>query len=133
MSAYEPISVLLFPQPQPAAPRAIHLCDASASAGARPNTALASTPEASRGKGACRALGTIDTDTTRGYDFPKVPPEFAAARIFDGREKEEEDIFPDPTSQTLADGWRAGVAIALERRINAIELQGAQIDPRERL
>jgi len=37
------------------------------------------------------------------------------------------------TSQTLADGWRTGVAKAFERRINAIVLEGAQIDPRERL
>ena len=43
-------------------------------------------------------------------------------------EKGEEDISPDPTSQTLADGWRAGVAKVLERRINAVALEGAQID-----
>ena len=48
-------------------------------------------------------------------------------------EKGEEDIFPDPTSQTLADGWRTGVAKALEHRINAIVLEGVQIEPRERL
>jgi NAD(P)-dependent dehydrogenase (short-subunit alcohol dehydrogenase family) len=77
--------------------------------------------------------GPVDTDMTRGYDFPKVSPEFAAAGIFDGVEKGEEDIFPDPASQTLADGWRAGVAKALERRINATVLEGAQIDVRERL
>ena len=77
--------------------------------------------------------GTVDTDMTRGYDFPKVSPDSVAEGIFDGLEKGEEDIFPDPTSLTLADGWRAGVAKALERRINAIVLDGAQIDPRERL
>ena len=77
--------------------------------------------------------GTVDTDMTRGYDFPKVSPEFAAAGIFDGLENGDEDIFPDPTSQTLADGWRGGVAKALERPINAVVLEGAQIDPRERL
>jgi NAD(P)-dependent dehydrogenase (short-subunit alcohol dehydrogenase family) len=77
--------------------------------------------------------GTTDTDMSRGYDFPKVSPEFVAVGIFDGVEKGEEDIFPDPTSQTLADGWRGGVAKALEQRINAIVLEGAQIDPRERL
>jgi hypothetical protein len=68
----------------------------------------------------------------RGFDGPKVSAEFAAAGIFDGLEKGEEDIFPDPTSRPLADGWRTGVAKALERRINAIVLEGAQIDPRER-
>ena len=77
--------------------------------------------------------GSIDTDMTRGYDFPKVSPESVAAGIFDGLEKGEEDIFPDPTSQTLADGWRAGVAKAFERRINAVVLEGAQIDLHEKL
>jgi len=78
--------------------------------------------------------GTVDTDMTRGYDaFPKVSPASVAAGIFDGVENGEEEIFPDPTSQTLAEGWRAGVAKALERRINAVVLEGAQIDPRERL
>ena len=33
--------------------------------------------------------GTVDTDMTRGYDFPKVSPEFAAAGIFEGVEKGE--------------------------------------------
>jgi NAD(P)-dependent dehydrogenase (short-subunit alcohol dehydrogenase family) len=78
-------------------------------------------------------LGGVDTDMSRRYDGPKVSPESAAAGIFDGVEKEEEDIFPDPTSLTLADGWRTGVAKALERRINAVVLEGAQIDVRERL
>ena len=78
-------------------------------------------------------LGSVDTDMTRGFDFPKVSPESAAEGILDGVEKGEEDIFPDPTSQTLADGWRAGVAKALERRINAVVLEGAQIDLREKL
>jgi hypothetical protein len=49
------------------------------------------------------------------------------------RSKGAEDIFPDPASQTLADGWRAGVAKALERRISAVVLEGTQIDVRERL
>jgi hypothetical protein len=78
-------------------------------------------------------LGSVDTDMTRGYDIPKVSPESAAVGIFDGLENGEEDIFPDPTSQTLAEGWRAGVAKAFERRINAVVMEGAQIDLRERL
>ena len=77
-------------------------------------------------------LGAIDTDMSRDFDVPKVSPESAAAGIFDGLKKGEEDIFPDPTSRPLADGWRTGVAKALERRINAMMLEGAQIDPRER-
>jgi NAD(P)-dependent dehydrogenase (short-subunit alcohol dehydrogenase family) len=78
-------------------------------------------------------LGSVDTDMTRGYDFPKVSPESAAAGIFDGVEEGEEDIFPDPTARTLADGWRAGVAKAFERRIHAVVMEGAQIDITERL
>jgi NAD(P)-dependent dehydrogenase (short-subunit alcohol dehydrogenase family) len=78
-------------------------------------------------------LGSVDTDMSRGFDIPKVSPEVAAVGILDGVERGEEEIFPDPTSQTLADGWRAGVAKALERRINAVVLEGAQIDLRERL
>jgi hypothetical protein len=78
-------------------------------------------------------LGSVETDMTRGYDIPKVSPESAAEGIFDGVEEGEEDIFPDPTSRTLADGWRGGVTKAFERRISAIMLEGAQIDLRERL
>jgi NAD(P)-dependent dehydrogenase (short-subunit alcohol dehydrogenase family) len=78
-------------------------------------------------------LGSVETDMTRGYDIPKVSPEVAAAGIFDGVEEGEEEIFPDPTSRTLADGWRAGVAKAFERRINAVMVQGAQIDITESL
>ena len=53
----------------------------------------------------------IDTDMNRGLNIP-VPmasSESAAAAIFDGIENLEEDIFPDPSSKTLADGWRTGV------------------------
>ena len=78
-------------------------------------------------------LGSVDTDMTRGFDIPKVSPESAATGIFDGVEEGEEDIFPDPTSRTLADGWRSGVTKAFERRINAVVLEGAQIDLQESL
>jgi NAD(P)-dependent dehydrogenase (short-subunit alcohol dehydrogenase family) len=78
-------------------------------------------------------LGSVDTDMTRGFDIPKVSPESAAAGIFDGVEEGADDIFPDPTSRTLADGWRGGVTKAFERRINAIVLEGAQIDLTARL
>jgi NAD(P)-dependent dehydrogenase (short-subunit alcohol dehydrogenase family) len=78
-------------------------------------------------------LGGVDTDMSRGYDGPKVSPASAAVGIFDGLENGEEDIFPDPTSRLLADGWRTGVAKALERRINAVVLEGAQVDIHERL
>jgi NAD(P)-dependent dehydrogenase (short-subunit alcohol dehydrogenase family) len=78
-------------------------------------------------------LGSVETDMTRGYDIPKVSPEFAAAGIFDGVEEGEEEIFPDPTSRTLADGWRTGVTKAFERRISAVMVEGAQVDITESL
>jgi NAD(P)-dependent dehydrogenase (short-subunit alcohol dehydrogenase family) len=78
-------------------------------------------------------LGAIDTDMSRDFDVPKVSPESAAVGIFDGVENGEEDIFPDPTSRPIADGWRGGVVKALEHRINAVLLKGAQIDITERL
>lgn len=65
-------------------------------------------------------LGPIDTDMTRGFEIPKAPPESAALGIFDGLERGEEDIFPDPASQSMAEGWRAGVAKALERQFAAL-------------
>ena len=60
--------------------------------------------------------GPVDTDMTRSIDFPKASPESVAAAIFDGLEKGEEEIFPDPMSQSIEDGWRNGVAKALERK-----------------
>ncbi len=64
-------------------------------------------------------LGPIDTDMNRGFDIPKASPASAAQGIFDGLEKGEEDIFPDPASQSIAEGWRNGVAKALERQFAA--------------
>ncbi len=64
-------------------------------------------------------LGPVDTDMNRGFEIPKAAPETAAAGIFDGLEKGEEEIFPDPASQSIAEGWRAGVSKALERQFAA--------------
>lgn len=61
-------------------------------------------------------LGPIDTDMNRGFDIPKASPESAAQGIFDGLDKGEEDIFPDPASQSIAEGWRSGVAKVMERQ-----------------
>jgi NAD(P)-dependent dehydrogenase (short-subunit alcohol dehydrogenase family) len=61
-------------------------------------------------------LGPVDTDMTRGFEIPKASPESVAAGIFDGLENGEEDIFPDPASQSIAEGWRTGVAKAFERQ-----------------
>jgi NAD(P)-dependent dehydrogenase (short-subunit alcohol dehydrogenase family) len=61
-------------------------------------------------------LGPIDTDMNRGFKIPKASPESAARGIFDGLEKGDEDIFPDPASQSIAEGWRNGAVKALERQ-----------------
>jgi NAD(P)-dependent dehydrogenase (short-subunit alcohol dehydrogenase family) len=68
-------------------------------------------------------LGPVDTDMTRGFEIPKTSPESAALGIFDGLEKGEEDIFPDPASLSIADGWRGGVAKVLERQYAAFAPQ----------
>jgi NAD(P)-dependent dehydrogenase (short-subunit alcohol dehydrogenase family) len=61
-------------------------------------------------------LGPTDTDMTRGFEIPKASPEAVARGTFDGLENKEEDIFPDPASQSIAEGWRTGVAKAFERQ-----------------
>ncbi len=63
--------------------------------------------------------GPTDTDMSRDLDVPKASPEAVARAIFDGVERGEEDIFPDPMSQTIAEDWRSGAAKALERQ-NAV-------------
>jgi NAD(P)-dependent dehydrogenase (short-subunit alcohol dehydrogenase family) len=64
-------------------------------------------------------LGPIDTDMNRGFEIPKASPQSAAMGIFDGLEKGEEEIFPDPASASLAAPWRAGATKALEREFAA--------------
>ena len=64
-------------------------------------------------------LGPIDTDMSRGLEIPKATPEIAAQGIFEGLEREEDEIFPDPGSQPLAEGWRTGASKALERQFAA--------------
>jgi NAD(P)-dependent dehydrogenase (short-subunit alcohol dehydrogenase family) len=63
--------------------------------------------------------GPVDTDMTDGVHVPKASPESVAHAIFDGVEKGEEDIFPDPMSGSIADGWRNGIAKNLERQFAA--------------
>ena len=60
--------------------------------------------------------GPTDTDMTRGFEIPKATPEAVARAIFDAVANGEEDIFPDPMSAAVADGWRSGVAKELERQ-----------------
>ena len=60
--------------------------------------------------------GPTDTDMTRGFDIPKASPESVARAIFGAVDDGAEDIFPDPTSASVADSWRNGTAKALERQ-----------------
>ena len=61
-------------------------------------------------------LGPVDTDMNRGLEIPKASPESAAAGIFDGLARGDEEIFPDPVSQSIAEGWRIGAVKGLERQ-----------------
>ena len=63
--------------------------------------------------------GPTDTDMTRGFEIPKATPQSVARAIFDGVDAGEEDIFPDATSQVLADSWRSSVAKDLEHQYAA--------------
>lgn len=64
--------------------------------------------------------GPIDTEMSRALDAPKASPESVARAIFNGVDNGEDDIFPDPTSQRLAESWRTGAAKALERQYAAL-------------
>ena len=61
--------------------------------------------------------GPTDTDMVRGLDIPKASAESVARAIFDAVDRGEEDIFPDPVAQSLADGWRNGAVKAFERQL----------------
>ncbi len=64
-------------------------------------------------------LGPVDTDMNRGFEIAKASPESAASGIFNGLEKGEEEIFPDPASQSIAEAWRTGTLKELERQFSA--------------
>jgi NAD(P)-dependent dehydrogenase (short-subunit alcohol dehydrogenase family) len=64
--------------------------------------------------------GPVDTDMVRALDIPKASPQSVAQGILDAVGRGEEDIFPDPLSAALADGWHAGPAKALERQNAAL-------------
>jgi short-subunit dehydrogenase len=72
--------------------------------------------------------GPVDTDMTRGFDIPKASATSVARAIFDGVEKGEEDIFPDPMSAAMAESWRNGAAKALERQNAALaQAEGSRL------
>jgi len=60
--------------------------------------------------------GPTDTDMTRGFEIPKATPQSVARAVLDAVDNGEEDIFPDPTSQAMADEWHNGAAKAMERQ-----------------
>lgn len=64
-------------------------------------------------------LGPVDTDMNRGFEIPKASPESAASGIFNGLEKGEEEIFPDPASQSISEAWRTGALKELARQFSA--------------
>jgi NAD(P)-dependent dehydrogenase (short-subunit alcohol dehydrogenase family) len=64
--------------------------------------------------------GPVDTDMSRGLQIPKPSAASVAGAILDGVEKDEEDIFPDPMSSALAEGWRGGVVKEFERQCVAM-------------
>ena len=68
-------------------------------------------------------LGPIDTEMSRGLEIPKASPECAAAGIFGGLEKGEDEIFPDPASAVIADAWRNGAVKTMERQFAAFVSQ----------
>jgi NAD(P)-dependent dehydrogenase (short-subunit alcohol dehydrogenase family) len=63
--------------------------------------------------------GPVETDMTRHLELAKSSPEAVAQGIFDGVERGEEEIFPDPMSAAIAEGWSRGVVKALEREFAA--------------
>ena len=71
--------------------------------------------------------GPVDTDMTRGLDIPKATPESIAAAIFDGLERGDEDIFPDPMSQSIAQNWGSGAAKTLEHQYGQLLAQAAPV------
>ena len=64
--------------------------------------------------------GPIDTDMVRDLPVPKTSPESVARATFDGMESGDEEIFPDPMSETMAESWRTGAAKELERQNAAL-------------
>ncbi len=64
--------------------------------------------------------GPTDTDMTRGFEVPKATPQAVAQAIFNGVDRDEEDIFPDPLAETVADAWRGGAVKALEGQLASL-------------
>jgi NAD(P)-dependent dehydrogenase (short-subunit alcohol dehydrogenase family) len=65
-------------------------------------------------------IGVVDTDMTALWDVPKAAPADVAARILDGLERGEEEIFPDANSEPLAEGWRTSAFKAMADQYAAL-------------
>jgi NAD(P)-dependent dehydrogenase (short-subunit alcohol dehydrogenase family) len=61
--------------------------------------------------------GPVDTDMGPKIDIPKAAPESVARAIFDGVERQEQEIFPDPMSAAMAEAWRSSASKDLERQM----------------
>jgi len=64
--------------------------------------------------------GPTDTEMTQDLPIPKASAESVARAIFDGIENGEEDIFPDPMSQAVGDGWSGSAVKEFERQNAAL-------------
>jgi NAD(P)-dependent dehydrogenase (short-subunit alcohol dehydrogenase family) len=64
--------------------------------------------------------GPVDTDMTKGLAIPKATPASVAQEIFDGVELDQDEIFPDAMSQTLAHSWHSGTAKTLEQQYSTL-------------
>jgi hypothetical protein len=86
-----------------------------------------------RGDGVQHAIGVADRPGQQavrlttpwradgsGFEVPKAAPRAVAQAIFGGVERDEEDIFPDPLAETVADAWREGAVKALEGQFAAL-------------
>ena len=60
--------------------------------------------------------GPVDTDMVRELEIPKAPAEQVAREVFDRLAAGEDDIFPDPMTAGLRDGWSQSPAKALEQQ-----------------
>lgn len=71
--------------------------------------------------------GPVDTDMTRALDIPKASPQSVAKGIFDGVENGDDEIFPDPISRSLIQGWHEGAAKLLEQQYAALLAQAETV------
>jgi NAD(P)-dependent dehydrogenase (short-subunit alcohol dehydrogenase family) len=65
-------------------------------------------------------VGPTDTEMSLGLEVPKVSPEYAARAIFDGVEIGEEEIFPHPILESVAESWFTGAVKGLERQFASL-------------